>query len=60
MYKSIYLLQMRQRLKHNSDIVVTYGIMMACYPAHRPQKEEWGIWSISGATWEGSGYMAML
>ena len=51
MYTHIYLLQMRWRLKHNESIVVTYGITMACYPVHGPWKEEWGIWSISGATW---------
>ena len=60
MYRSIYLLQKRQRLKHNESIMVAYGIIMACYPAHGPWRKEWGIWGISGATWKGSGYTDML
>ena len=60
MYRSIYLLQKRWRLNHNGSIMVAYDIIMACYPVHRPQRREWGIWSISGATWERSGYIVML
>ena len=51
MYRGLYLPQKRWSIKHNESIMVTYGIIMACYPAHRPQRKEWGIWSISGATW---------
>ena len=29
-YKGLYLLQKRRRLKHNENIVVTYGIRMVC------------------------------
>ena len=50
MYKGLYLLQRRQSIKHNECIMVSYGIIMACYPAHGPWRKEWGIWSISGAT----------
>ena len=60
MYTGIYLLQKRWRLKHNESIMVAYDIIMACYPAHGSWRREWGIWSIGGATWEVSGYMAML
>ena len=51
MYRSIYLLQKRWRLKHNASIMVTYSIIMAYYPVHGPWRREWGIQSISGATW---------
>ena len=51
---------MRQRLKHNGSIIMAYGIMMACYPVHGPQRKEWGIRSIGGATQRSSGYMGML
>ena len=51
MYRSIYLLQKRWRLKHNEDIIVAYSVIMVCYPVHGPQREEWGIQSISGTTW---------
>ena len=60
MYKSIYLLQMRWRLKHNGIIMRAYGIRMACYSVHGPQRKEWGIRSISGAAWRIGGYTAML
>ena len=30
MYKGLYLLQKRWRLKHNGSIMMTYGIIMAC------------------------------
>ena len=60
MYKGLYLLQKRWRLKHNDNIMVSYGITMACYPAHGPWRKEWGIRSISGATQRTSGYMGML
>ena len=60
MYRGLYLLQKRQSIKHNESIMVSYGIMMACYPAHRPQRREWGIQSIGGATWRTSGYTVML
>ena len=51
MYRSIYLLQKRWRLKHNESIVMTYGIIIVCYPAHGPWRKEWGIQSASGAAW---------
>ena len=56
MYKGLYLLQKRRSIKHNGNIMMTYGIMMACYPAHGPRRKEWGIWGISGATRGVSGY----
>ena len=60
MYKGLYLLQKRRSIKHNGNIMVTYGITMACYPAHGPRRKKWGIRSISGSTWRTSGYTDML
>ena len=50
MYRSIYLLQKRWRLKHNDSIMVAYGVIMTCYPVHGPWRRRWDIRSISGAT----------